>query len=286
MPSPLVTEHAPLFLMCRPTYYTIAYEINPWMRLRRKPHHSRAVRQWHVLYRLLTQGLRVRVQLLPPCRGVPDLVFTANAGLVGGPHANGAEAKRGRTLIRSNFRHPQRQREEPIIQRYFKQAGYQIVTLPRRYNFEGEGDALWMGHTLLLGFRFRSDATVHERLARLLEARVLPVELVDTRFYHLDTCFAPLGERTALWYPDAFDRYGRRVIERLVPDLISVSEADAKRFVCNAIVAGRSVVVHEGSSARLRRQLTRRHLRLYTVDLSEFLKAGGAAKCLVLRLAG
>ena len=259
--------------MCRPTYYTIAYEINPWMNLKRPANHARALRQWNALYRLLTTRLRLEVALLPPRPRVPDLVFTANAGLV-----------TGRTLIRSNFRHPQRQREEPHIERHFRTKGYQIVTLPRRHNFEGEGDALWMGKTLVLGFRFRSDAAVHERLAKRLGARVLPVELADKRFYHLDTCFAPLGKRAALWYPGAFDRYGRKVLEHLVPDLISVPEEDATRFVCNAIVVNRSIVVHEGCSAALRRQLRRRRFRLYTVDLSEFLKAGGAAKCLVLKL--
>ena len=282
MPSPPRPASQPRLLMCRPTHYTIAYEINPWMSLKRQATPAKAARQWNALYRLLTQQLGVRVELLPPHPGVPDLVFTANAGLVV-----------DQTLIRSNFRHPQRKREEPVIEQYFRKAGYRVVTLPRRHNFEGEGDALWMGQALVLGFRFRSDATVHEQLSRWVGAEVLPVELVDKRFYHLDTCFAPLGERTALWYPGAFDRYGRKVVERLVPDAISVSERDATRFVCNAIVVpapaaaeggpgGRAVIMHEGVSAALRRQLARRRFRLYTVDLSEFLKAGGAAKCLIL----
>ena len=259
--------------MCRPTYYTVAYEINPWMRITRQPRHALARRQWQALYQLLTRRLHARVRLLQPHRGVPDLVFTANAGLVA-----------GRTIIRSNFRHRERQREEPLIERYFRHAGFRVIRLPGKHNFEGEGDALWMRKTLVLGFRFRSDARVHVRLARLLGARVLPVELVEKRFYHLDTCFAPLGDQTALWYPKAFDRYGRRVIEHLVEDLIPVSEADATRFVCNAIVVGKSVVLQEGCSAALRRRLTQRGFRLYPVDLSEFLKAGGSAKCLVLRL--
>lgn len=270
--------------MCRPTYYTIAYEINPWMSLKRQAIPARALVQWNRLHRLLTRELRCRVELLPPRPGVPDLVFTANAGLM-----------RGRTLIRSNFTHPERQLEEPIVEAYCRRRGYSLVRLPPRYHFEGEGDALWVGETLVFGFRFRSDASAHDDLARLLKRRVLPVELADKRFYHLDTCFCPLDATTALWFPKAFDRYGRKVIEHLVPDLISVSEADATRFACNAIsvpvaaragggTRGRAVVMQTGASARLRRQLTRRGMRLYPVDLSEFLKAGGSAKCLVLRL--
>ncbi len=259
--------------MCRPTYYTIAYEINPWMSLKRQVNHARALAQWNRLHQCLTRTLRVRVSLLSPRPGVPDLVFTANAGLV-----------TNRTLIRSNFRYPQRRREEPLVERYFKQRGYRVITLPRTSRFEGEGDALWINDTLLFGFRFRSDEPTHAVLAKLLQREVLPVELVDRRFYHLDTCFCPLDARTALWFPKAFDRYGRKVIERLVADPISVSASDATRFVCNAIPIGRAIVMQAGGSTRLHRALERRGFEAYPVDLSEFLKAGGSAKCLVLQL--
>ncbi len=258
--------------MCRPTHYRIAYEINPWMSLKRPADQQRALAQWTALYETL-QRLGARIALMPPSPQVPDLVFTANAGLV-----------HGRILIRSNFRYRQRQREEPVIERYFRRNAFRIVSLPRRFIFEGEGDALWMGSTLVFGFRFRSDAPAHEELSRVSGAEVLPVELVDRRFYHLDTCFCPLDAKTALWYPKAFDRYGRTVIEGLVEDPISVSEREAMRFVCNAVVVGRSVVMPTAASPTLRRRLAQRGFETCTVDLSEFLKAGGSAKCLVLRL--
>ncbi len=262
------------FLMCRPSYFTIAYEINPWMSLRKQINHQRAMRQWLALHRTLTEQLGARVTLLMPKRGLPDLVFTANAGLV----------HNGR-LIRSNFRHPERQGEEPVIDDYAAKAGLRLVRLHSRYRFEGEGDALWLGKTLVYGFRFRSEAPVHERLSKLLQARVLPVELADKRFYHLDTCFCPLSPTSVLWYPGAFDRYGRRVIESLIDDAIAVSKADARKFVCNAVVISKSIVMQAGGSNTLRKALEKRGFKIYPVDLSEFLKAGGSAKCLVLNLA-
>ena len=257
--------------MCRPRYYTIAYEINPWMRLTRQVLHAAGRRQWQALYQLLTRKLRVPVRLIRPVPGLPDLVFTANAGLVA-----------GRTFIRSNFRHPERRGEEPVVERYFRRLGFRAVRLPRSLNFEGEGDALWCGETLFLGFRFRSDAAIHEHLARILRCRVLPLELADRRFYHLDTCFCPLDASSALWYPKAFDRYGRRVVERHVRDPIAVSEADALKFGCNAIVAGRAIVLHRGLSRTLATTLAKRGFDVHALDLSEFLKAGGSAKCLGL----
>jgi len=274
MVSPQSTVHSPqTFLMSRPIFYKIAYEINPWMRIERQVNHRAATHQWQALYTLLTKRLRVSVKLVRPIHGLPDLVFTANAGLVSGG-----------TFIRSNFRHPQRQGEEPVVERYFRQRGFRIVRLPRQFNFEGEGDALWVGQTLFFGFRFRSDSAAHEHLSKILHCRVLPLELVNRRFYHLDTCFCPLNAETALWFPHAFDRYGRKVIETYVKDPVPVSQADALKFCCNAIVAGRAVVLHHGISRSLRTQLARRGFRVYELDLSEFLKAGGSAKCLVLRL--
>ena len=259
--------------MCRPTYYRIAYEINPWMSLRRPAAHRTAIAQWQRLHDTLTRRLGARVRLLRPARGLPDLVFTANAGLVV-----------GRTFIRSNFRFPQRQGEEPLVDRWFRDHGYRVVTLPRARRFEGEGDALFAGQTLFFGYRFRSDLPAHEQIGRLAGCRILSLELVDRRFYHLDTCFCPLGRDTALYYPGAFDAYGRKVVRHYLADAIPVSEADAKRFVCNAVVVGHWIVVQEGVSRHLARALASRGFSLLTLDLSEFHKAGGSAKCLVLRL--
>ena len=261
-------------LMCRPTHYTVAYEINPWMRVTRQVCQSVAARQWQALYDLLTKSLGVRVSLLRPVKGLPDLVFTANAGLLA-----------GRTFIRTNFRHPERQGEEAIFERYFRQRGYRVVTLPRPSNFEGEGDALWVGDTLFLGFRFRTDAKAHEPLAKILDRRILPLELVNKRFYHLDTCFCPLNATSVLWYPGAFDRYGWKVVETHVPDPVPVSTADALRFCCNAIVIDRAVILQAGVSKPLHKEMERRGFDLYELDLSEFIKAGGSAKCLVLKMA-
>lgn len=259
--------------MCRPNYYTIAYEINPWMRITRQVVQAVAARQWQALYHVLTRTLDVHVRLLRPVKALPDLVFTANAGLL-----------TERTFIRTNFRHPERRGEEGIFEHYFRKRGYRVVTLPREFNFEGEGDALWMGETLFLGFRFRSDAIVHTHLAKILDRQILPLELVDKRFYHLDTCFCPLDATSALWYPGAFDRYGRKVITTHVQDPVPVSKADALKFCCNAIVIDRKVILQVGVSKSLRKELERRGFEFYELDLSEFLKAGGAAKCLVLRM--
>jgi N-dimethylarginine dimethylaminohydrolase len=263
----------PRILMCPPDFYGIEYEINPWMSRARGAEKDRAQRQWHNLHNQLVQ-LGVTVELMTPQPGLPDLVFTANAGLV---FKN--------RFISSQFRHEVRARETPHFDAWFSAHAFQVETLPAEMYFEGAGDALFCGPTLFAGYRIRSDAQAHQEVARLIEKEVLPLELVNTRFYHLDTCFCPLAPGLAIYYPDAFDSYGRRVLETHIPKLISVKEADAHRFGCNAVVIGKSVVINSGCDA-LATDLRAAGFQPHAVDLDEFLKAGGSAKCLTLRLDG
>jgi N-dimethylarginine dimethylaminohydrolase len=144
---------------------------------------------------------------------------------------------------------------------------------------------LFCGETLIAGYRIRSDALGHQRIAERLGCRVLPVELVNDEFYHLDTCFCPLSPSAAVWYPPAFDEYGRRAIEAAVDELIEVDDTEARRFACNAVVVGQAVVTNTGCDA-LAAALSARGYTLRQTSLDEFTKAGGSAKCLTLRLDG
>lgn len=258
--------------MCPPDHYGIEYEINPWMSVRRGADRALVRQQWDGLHRFLTAELQVRVELIAPVEGLPDMVFTANAGLV----------YEGR-FIRSNFRYPQRAGEAAHFEAWFAERGYEVVRLPESLFFEGEGDAFIVGERLFAGYRFRSEIRSHTAISELLEKEALSLELVDPRFYHLDTCFCPLREDLVVYYPDAFDAYANRVIEATLPNRIVVTPEEALRFGCNASVIGRGVVINRGC-ADLGRQLKAAGYAVYEMDLSEFIKAGGSAKCLMLYL--
>lgn len=256
--------------MCAPDYYGIEYEINPWMSRRRDSIPAVAQAQWRALYETLTGVVGATVHLLEPVQGLPDMVFTANAGLVW-----------GKTFIASNFRFPERQREAPYYEEWFASRGYNVAHLVEDPPFEGAGDLLPLGETLFAGYRFRSDIRSHTAVADLLGLEVLSLQLVDEWFYHLDTCFCPLGSDAAIVFPEALDRYALKVIEARVADPITVSPASARRFACNAVVAGHHVVLNTGCDD-LVRELVARGYTVHEAELSEFLKAGGAAKCLTL----
>jgi lysine-ketoglutarate reductase/saccharopine dehydrogenase-like protein (TIGR00300 family) len=265
----------PRFLMCAPSHYDVDYVINPWME--GNIHRSTkavAAAQWQQLQEVLAG--HARVELVEPQPGLPDLVFTANAGVVVDD-----------SVVLARFFHPERQGEEPWFQQWFESQGYRVTLLPADLPFEGAGDALLdrNGGWLWAGYGFRSELAAHPLLAEALAVEVLSLRLMDERFYHLDTCFCPLSDGTLLYYPPAFDFYSNRLIETRVPAAkrLVVGEADALAFACNAVNVGRSVILNQ-ASAGLRQQLQTRGYDVVETPLSEFLKAGGAAKCLTLRL--
>lgn len=263
----------PHILMCPPDYYGIHYEINPWMNTERQADHAVAVEQWHGLVEKLAAA-GAQISQLDPVDGLPDLVFTANAAMI----------YRRQSLL-SRFRHPQRQGEEQHNRRWLEAHGFEVLDVPEDFSFEGAGDALFCGDTLYAGYRMRSDASGHQQIGRMLGVRVIPVELVNPRYYHLDTCFCPLASDEAIWHPPAFDDYGQRVIREHVAKLIEVEQHEAERFACNATVVGRTVVTNTGCE-RLHEELASRGYQPIATPLDEFVKAGGSAKCLTLRLDG
>jgi len=211
---------------------------------------------------------------MTPVKGLPDLVFTANAGLI----------YRG-AAIPSRFRHPQRQQEEAHDRQWFEEHGFQVQPLKSETYLEGAGDALFCGETLFAGYRIRSDVRGHRELGELMQCEVIPLELVNERYYHLDTCFCPLAAGMAIYYPPAFDAYARDVLHANIADLIPVSDEESEHFACNAVVLGETVVTNTGCPS-LHRQLRARGFETAECALSEFVKAGGSAKCLTLRLDG
>ncbi|MDB6067088.1 MAG: hypothetical protein JWR26_3296 [Pedosphaera sp.] len=265
----------PRFLMCPPDLYEVDYVINPWMEGNiHKSSREAAESQWHGLYALLEKNSEV--EKITPQAGLPDMVFTANAGVLV-----------GRKVVLSRFLHRERQGEEAHFKKWFAKQGFEVFELPPDLPFEGAGDALIdrEGGCLWAGYGFRSELDSHPYLARWLNIEVVSLRLIDPRFYHLDTCFCPLEGGWLLYFPAAFDAYSERLIEQRIPieKRIPVAESDAVRFACNAVNIGRRVYVNQ-VSADLRGRLEAAGFEVVEVPLNEFMKAGGAAKCLTLRL--
>ena len=261
-------------LMCPPDYYGIEYEINPWMRVSNQSDGDRARTQWLALTQVLEQEIGTKLEFMEPVAGLPDLVFTANAGVV---HEGKA--------VPSRFRHPERQREERHFIDWFTKKGYEVIILDAEIYFEGAGDLLGFPEFWVGGYRQRSDIRAYDRLSTIFQKEILPVELVDQRFYHLDTCFCPLSGGELLYFPPAFDVYAQTVMaSRLEQDKrFAVPSSEAERFACNAVCVDRHVALPTGCPETMG-WLEKHGYIPHPVELDEFLKAGGSAKCLTLAL--
>jgi N-dimethylarginine dimethylaminohydrolase len=264
------------YLMCPPEHFGVLYEINPWMNAEVRVDADRARAQWEGLVATLREA-GAEVEVIAQPEGVPDMVFTANAGIVD------ATAEGGPLFVPSNFRHPERQPESEHFATWFTGQGWRVEWLSDEVDHEGAGDALPFGGVLVSGYRFRSDQRAATELSHILRAPVRSVELVDERLYHVDITFCPLSDRHALCAPLGWDRYGRQVVEALVPEPLWLTDEEALSFCANSVVVGTTVVMPT-TPVRVGRQLEAWGFDVVTCEVDEFLKAGGGCRCLTLSL--
>lgn len=266
------------FLMCEPSFFEVCYVINPWMESNLgKVNKALAKKQWENLHDIVS-GL-ASVSLIEPVAGLPDMVFTANAGLV---HRN---AEGENEFIVSSFRHAERRPEAQHFEKFFASQGYRVRRLKEETVFEGAGDALFDSHgKLWVGSGIRSEPDALGEIVEALNVGACGLELIDPRWYHLDTAFCPLPEGQAIAYAKAFAGKSVDALDQAFGEnIVWVTEQDARNFACNAISIDRSVIMHR-ASAELALALEQRGFEVIETDVSEFLKAGGACKCLTLEI--
>ncbi len=269
-----VTPRSRTYLMCSPEYFAVEYAINPWMNPDEPVDVDRAIDQWRRLRDVFT-GLGHTVHTIAPVPGLPDMVFAAN----------GATVIDGKVLG-ARFRYPERQPEAAAYLRWLREHGYgrdgALVRESVAVN-EGEGDIAFAGRAILVGHGFRTAEAVTPDLADLFGLPVISLQLVDPRFYHLDTALTVLTDDVAAYYPAAFDDASRATLAGYFTELIEAKDEDAEVLGLNAVSDGRHVVLPEQATG-LTAQLADAGFSPIGVDLSELLKAGGGPKCCTLEL--
>lgn len=257
------------YAMTAPTFFTVEYAINPWMDTSTAVDTHVAMNQWEAL-RQTYKELGHTVELVEPVAGLPDMVYAANGGLL----------VNGKALV-ARFAYPQRTGESVAYAEWMTRHGFDPAET--RHINEGQGDLLVVGSIVLAGYGFRTERQAHAEIAALVGMPVVSLELVDPRFYHLDTALAVLDDTTIAYYPPAFSDESRARLLDLFPDAIEVSAADAAVLGLNAVSDGLNVVLPAAATG-FAEQLREAGFRPIGVDLSELLKGGGSVKCCTLEV--
>jgi arginine dihydrolase len=272
-------------LMCAPEHFEVSYTINPWMDPAQWSREASSLglaarREWKRLKQKLTQ-LGATIELVPPVKGLPDLVFTANAAVV----------MDGIALV-ANFRYPERQPEAAHYERSFRALWARGVigavrTMPEGVLLEGAGDCVWdpARQMFWTGYGPRSDKDAARIVAETYGVEAMALELVNPSFYHMDTALAPLPRGEVMYVPSAFSEEGlRQFYECVSPEQrIPLSDKDAAVFAANAVKLGNDIVMSSCSTA-LRRRLEEAGYRVHPTSLGTYHRSGGSAFCLTLRL--
>ncbi len=257
------------YAMTPPTFFAVEYAINPWMDTSTPVDTHLAMNQWECL-RQTYKEMGHTVELVEPVAGLPDMVYAANGGLLVG----------GKAVV-AKFAFPQRAGEAAAYAEWMTRHGFDPVET--RYVNEGQGDLLVAGSIVLAGHGFRTDRRAHDEIAAAVEMPLVSLELIDPRFYHLDTALAVLDDTTIAYYPPAFSDESRARLLELFPDAIEVATADAYVLGLNAVSDGRNVV-HPAAATGFAEQLSDAGFTPIGVDLSELLKGGGSIKCCTLEV--
>jgi N-dimethylarginine dimethylaminohydrolase len=254
-------------LMCKPLHFSeLDYVINPWM----KPgtiDGEKALSEWEQLVNIYRKE-NIAVEVIDQKQGVPDMVFATDQGII-----------HGKTVLLSRFWYDERKNETPYYEEWFTKHGYQIEYLPIGAFFEGNGDSYFWGDKLLIGVGFRADDYTCRAVSKILDIEVIPLQIVDPKFYHLDVGFLPINSETAFYYPKAFTKQSREVLKKLIPNLIEFTRDEVNAFSANSVVTDHHVI-HQKGSETFKAKLKDLRYKSIEVDVSEFIKSGGGAHCM------
>jgi N-dimethylarginine dimethylaminohydrolase len=265
-------------LMCPPAYFDVVEIKNPFMEGQlNKVRHNEAVKQWEEL-KSAFEKTGIEVHVIDPLKGCEDMVFCAN------PIFCGLDGKGRRKCVLSKMKHESRKREGASFVNWLGAHGYEVIDLRQQpHTFEGGGDAIWHPGRAMIwgGYGERTDPEIYGLLSAVFNVPVCILQRVDSRFYHLDTCFCPIDGETVLLYAPAFTETGLSLIKRLFARIIEVDEIETvENFACNATaLLGKYVFIQKGAS-KTAQQLRELGYEVIEVETGEFLKSGGSVFCM------
>lgn len=251
--------------MCQPTNFSIRYQINPWMKVD-SIDSQKAQSQWENLIKTYKKA-NINVIKIQQNQDFPDMVFTTDSFII-----------KGNTALLANFFHPQRQAEPEIFEPLLSSLNFKIKKIPDQYKFEG-GDFRFYHNKLFLGYGFRTQKDSISQLKRILKTRIIPIQLINPKYYHLDTCFFILNENHAFYIKDAISSHSLHDLKMHFTNLHQIQKSDQQNFAANSVVYGNNVIGNTHLD-QFKSQIINLGYNFLEVDISEFLKSGGGIHCL------
>jgi N-dimethylarginine dimethylaminohydrolase len=258
------------YLMVRPDHFRIDYVINPYMSTQDQPDPALALKQWESLRQAIVDA-GGEVEVLAQREDSPDMVYAMNLGLA---------TAEGRAML-SHMRFEPRRKESLSAAEWFAGQGFRLDGTGGEgvgAHFES-GDAFVFGDSLVVGYGPRTEAEALKQLATDWNIRVRGLRIAHEGMYHLDLPFCPVDSTHAMIYPPAFDAASQAELSGIVPEPIVLTDEEAFAFSGNSLVVGETIIM-PACSPRLHEILTGLGLRVVVLDLSEFHKGGGSARCL------
>lgn len=253
--------------MCNPLYFaTLNYSINPWMHPGTIDK-TQTMKQWNDLVTYYKM-LGIDVSIIEQQADVPDMVFATDQGIV-----------HEKDVLLSHFWYKERQGESKYYEAWFKEHGYHVHHLPSDIHFEGNGNSYFWNDLIFIGLGYRADKKTSETIQKIFNREVIPLQIIDPAFYHLDMALLPLNDETVFYYPNAFSQESREVLKKKIPNLIELTKEEAKGFAANSVITDHHVI-HQKGNPTFTKKLKELGYTAIEVELGEFKKSGGGAHCL------
>lgn len=272
-------------LMCSPDYFDIVDVKNVHMQGHiGNTDKAQVDAQWQSLKDaydvLLNNKVLDEVSVIPGAPGCEDMVFCANQTLPW-KMEDGSEV-----VVMSRMRHESRQREVPYFEEFFKNKGFKPLHFNNVKMFEGMGDVIpHPGKRLLYGgYGHRTTAEAYDELATMLQTPVVALELINPKFYHLDTCFVPLSKDSVMLCREAFTEDGLAMIRQLFTKVYYIPEYEAEKyFSLNAHAfdahCTKTAILQKGSAITVD-VLKQEGYNVVEIETGEFMKSGGSVFCM------
>jgi N-dimethylarginine dimethylaminohydrolase len=265
-------------LLCRPDFFNVVDRKNPYMLDGVSIDLEKASRQWQALRSALEEA-GCQVEIIPPAPGLEDMVFAANQVFVG------FQKEIGKFIVPSRMVHASRQREVPFFVEWYRQRGFKVIDLDLGADhLEGHGDLLWHPDwsRIYAAYGFRSTqggvGKFSDAMSKL-GIQVLPLRLVDSYCYHLDTSLCPLNNESVLIYPGAYAPESLTALRKCWKRIHDLTADEAHRFMGNGIVANGHYLTPY-LTPHLDAILRQEDLRPVIVETTEFEKSGGSLFCM------